>query len=115
MVQAEAEKIAAEMGVEISFKTANVDIHPAPTNTDVRRLIESSVNDLGLTYQYMPSCAGHDAQDMAQITPTGMIFVPSRGGVSHSPKEYTSPADMANGADVLLRTILKLDKVDFSE
>ena len=61
----------------------------------------------------MPSGAGHDAQDMAPITPTGMIFVPSRGGISHSPKEYTSPEDMANGADVLFRTILKLDRTSF--
>ena len=113
VVQEEAGKIAAETGVKISFKSADVDIHPAPTNADVRHLIQSSVNDLGLTYQTMPSGAGHDAQDMAQITPTGMIFVPSQGGVSHSPKEYTSPADMANGADVLLRTILKLDKWGF--
>ena len=48
----------------------------------------------------MPSGAGHDAQDMTHIAPTGMIFVPSAFGVSHSPKEYTSPEDMANGANV---------------
>ena len=57
----------------------------------------------------MPSGAGHDAQDMALITPVGMIFVPSKGGISHSPSEYTSPEDMANGANVLLHTLLKLD------
>ena len=54
----------------------------------------------------MPSGAGHDAQDMTHIAPTGMIFVPSAFGVSHSPKEFTSPEDMANGANVLLRTVL---------
>ena len=58
----------------------------------------------------MPSGAGHDAQDMALIAPTGMIFVPSKGGISHSPKEFTSASDMANGANVLLKTILALDK-----
>ena len=58
----------------------------------------------------MPSGAGHDAQDMATIVPTGMIFVPSKGGISHSPKEFTSAKDMANGANVLLHTILALDK-----
>jgi N-carbamoyl-L-amino-acid hydrolase len=47
---------------------------------------------------------------MALIAPTGMIFVPSRGGISHSPKEFTSAEDMANGANVLLNTILALDK-----
>jgi N-carbamoyl-L-amino-acid hydrolase len=57
----------------------------------------------------MPSGAGHDAQDMARVTPTGMVFVPSAGGVSHSPREYTSPEQMARGVDVLLRTILAID------
>ena len=52
----------------------------------------------------MPSRAGHDAQDMTKVSPTGMIFVPSVGGVSHSPKELTRPADMANGTNVLLHT-----------
>jgi N-carbamoyl-L-amino-acid hydrolase len=46
---------------------------------------------------------------MARIAPVGMIFVPSVDGISHSPKEFTRPADMANGADVLLQTILRID------
>ena len=57
----------------------------------------------------LPSGAGHDAQDMALIAPAGMIFVPSAGGISHSPREFTSAEDMANGANVLLKTILLLD------
>jgi N-carbamoyl-L-amino-acid hydrolase len=57
----------------------------------------------------MPSGAGHDAQDMAHIAPTGMIFVPSVGGISHSPEEFTSATDMANGVNVLLHTVLTLD------
>jgi N-carbamoyl-L-amino-acid hydrolase len=47
---------------------------------------------------------------MARIAPVGMIFVPSVGGISHSPTEYTKPEDMANGANVLLQTILKIDQ-----
>ena len=58
----------------------------------------------------MQSGAGHDSQEMAVITPTGMIFIPSIGGISHSPKEFSKPSDMANGANVLLQTILALDK-----
>ena len=57
----------------------------------------------------MPSGAGHDAQDMARIAPTGMIFVPSVGGISYSPHEFTDARDMANGADVLLHTVLAID------
>ena len=59
--------------------------------------------------KYLPSGAGHDAQYMAQICPTGMIFCPSVGGISHSPKEFTKPQDVVNGANVLLQTILALD------
>jgi N-carbamoyl-L-amino-acid hydrolase len=58
----------------------------------------------------MPSGAGHDAQDLARIAPIGMIFVPSVGGISHSPKEFTTASDMANGASVLTQAILKLDQ-----
>ena len=65
---------------------------------------------MGLSTKAMQSGEGHDAQDMATIAPTGMIFVPSVNGISHSPREYTSPEDMANGANVLLRTILKIDQ-----
>jgi N-carbamoyl-L-amino-acid hydrolase len=53
--------------------------------------------------------AGHDAQQMAHIVPIGMVFVPSRGGVSHSPLEYTAPEEAANGVEVLYRTVLSLD------
>ena len=58
----------------------------------------------------MQSGAGHDSQEMALIAPVGMIFVPSVAGISHSPKEFTKGIDMANGANVLLQTILLIDK-----
>ncbi len=58
----------------------------------------------------MPSGAGHDALEMAKIAPAGMIFVPSVGGISHSPQELTRTKDMVNGINVLLQTILKIDQ-----
>jgi N-carbamoyl-L-amino-acid hydrolase len=57
----------------------------------------------------MPSGAGHDAQDMATLAPIGMIFVPSVGGISHSPREYTAPDDIAHGINVLTRAVLAID------
>lgn len=114
VIQQEAKAVGEVMGVKITFGTSGVP-SPALTDMRLRSLIEQSTNDLGLTYQYMQSGAGHDAQHMAHFTPTGMIFVPSRGGISHSPKEYTAPQDMANGADVLLRTILRLDETKFTD
>ena len=58
----------------------------------------------------MPSGAGHDAQEMAQICPIGMIFIPSKDGISHSPKEYSTANDITNGANVLLHAVLKIDE-----
>jgi N-carbamoyl-L-amino-acid hydrolase len=101
------------MDVSFDFAEPFIDLHPAPTNMTLRKLIASSAEELGFSYQLMPSGAGHDSQNMATITPTGMIFVPSRGGISHSPDEYTAPLDMARGAHVLLQTLLKLDSHSF--
>jgi N-carbamoyl-L-amino-acid hydrolase len=57
----------------------------------------------------LPSEAGQDSQQIAKIAPIGMIFVPSRDGISHSPTEFTSWQDVANGAEVLYRVVLLLD------
>jgi N-carbamoyl-L-amino-acid hydrolase len=65
---------------------------------------------LGFSTLSLPSGAGHDAQEMARIAPMGMIFIPSKNGVSHAPSEYSSPEEIANGANVLLQVILNLDK-----
>ena len=109
-IQKRAADISAESGVEISISPLDTTADPAIMATSIQKEIEKTTNTLGLTYKYMPSGAGHDAQDMALIAPTGMIFVPSKGGISHSPKEFTSASDMANGANVLLNTILALDE-----
>ena len=57
----------------------------------------------------MPSGAGHDAQSLAGIAPLGMIFVPSKDGISHAPSEFTSEQQITDGANVLLQTIIRLD------
>lgn len=108
-IQKRAKKISKESGVEITFKKLDTTADPAIMDSSIQSEIEQSAQSLGLSYKSMPSGAGHDAQDMAMITPTGMIFVPSKDGISHSPKEFTSATDMANGANVLLQTILALD------
>jgi beta-ureidopropionase / N-carbamoyl-L-amino-acid hydrolase len=108
-VKAAAARIAEQQDTPIRFEPTGVASEPAPTDERVRSIIASAAKDLGLSYKVMPSGAGHDAQDMTHIAPTGMIFVPSKGGISHSPKEYTSPEDMAKGARVLLETVLAID------
>ena len=109
-VRESAEKIAADTGTTISFAALDVTAVPAPTDPRLRKIIQEAATGLGLTTKLMPSGAGHDAQDIARIAPIGMIFVPSAGGISHSPKEFTTASDMANGASVLTQAILKLDE-----
>lgn len=109
-VKESSEKIAADTGTTISFASLDVTAVPAPTDQRLRKIIQEAGTDLGLTTKLMLSGAGHDAQNLARIVPSGMIFVPSVGGISHSPKEFTKTSDMANGASVLTQAILKLDE-----
>ncbi|MFQ5676269.1 MAG: M20/M25/M40 family metallo-hydrolase, partial [bacterium] len=109
-IKERAKNIAEQTGTKIKFDYIDAAAVPAPTDKRMRQIIAAAAKDLGLSFQVMPSGAGHDAQDMTRIAPTGMIFVPSVGGISHSPKEFTRRQDMANGADVLLQTILKIDE-----
>jgi len=104
----EARQIGAQNETTFTF-TENYLSTPALMAPAVQKVIESSARSLGLTARYQPSMAGHDAQYMAQLAPTGMIFCPSVGGISHSPKEYTKQQDVVNGANVLLHAILALD------
>ena len=88
----------------------NVDTAPATSTPEVMSWIDGAAAALGFSRQRMPSGAGHDAQEMSRIAPMAMIFVPSVGGISHSPKEFTKPEDVVNGADVLLNAVIAADR-----
>ena len=105
-----ARKIASDTrtAIEISSLGGNP---PAAAATEVQRVIERAASSMRLSAARLPSGAGHDAQMMAQLGPMGMIFVPSIAGISHSPKELTPWDDCANGANVLLRAVLEMDRV----
>ena len=106
-IQERAAAIAAETRTQIVM--TRVEHHDAAAaSVDVQRAIEGAASGLGLASRHLPSGAGHDAQMMSKRMPMGMIFVPSVGGISHSPKEFTESHDCANGANVLLQTVLKL-------
>ncbi len=109
-IQGRVKDIENETGALFTFTPIDATSAPALTDTRIQALISKEAKALGLSSKQMQSGAGHDAQDMAKIVPVGMIFVPSVNGISHSPKEFTFPEDMANGANVLLRTILSLDR-----
>ena len=107
----------SQLGQEIATATKttfdmkqNVDTAPAISDPQVMAWIDGAAASLGFTRQRMPSGAGHDAQEMSRIAPMAMIFVPSVGGISHSPKELTKPEDVVNGADVLLNAVIAADR-----
>ena len=109
-IQKRAETIAADSGTTFEFTPLDTTGKPALTAEWIQAEIRRAADGLALSHRQMQSGAGHDAQDMALICPVGMIFIPSKGGISHSPDEYSSPEDIANGADVLLSTLLQLDR-----
>ena len=110
LIRSRADDIGKARATPIEFSELEVASAPAPTDERMRRIIAQAAAALGLTSRTMPSGAGHDAQDMTHLAPTGMIFVPSAGGISHSPREFTAPKDIAHGANVLLQTVLAIDR-----
>jgi beta-ureidopropionase / N-carbamoyl-L-amino-acid hydrolase len=107
-IQADVRQIEAATRTKFDFKQI-VSSQPAPTDARFRRAIDEAAKQLDFTTKLLPSGAGHDAQEIAHICPIGMIFIPSRDGISHSPREFSTPQDIANGTNVLLHTLLKLD------
>ncbi len=93
--------------------TLRETLHILPTLSapHIKDVIKHVSEQLDLPYSYLPSRAGHDAQEIGRFTDMGMIFVPSQGGISHSVDEYTTPEECTQGANVLLNTFLQLDKI----
>jgi beta-ureidopropionase / N-carbamoyl-L-amino-acid hydrolase len=104
---AAAHAAAAAHDVTLSW-LAEAPVAPVGLDPRVQAAIDARARGLGLSAVAMPSGAGHDAQNMATLAPTGMIFVPSRDGRSHSPAEHTDWDDIENGANVLLATLTDL-------
>jgi N-carbamoyl-L-amino-acid hydrolase len=101
------EQLARDEGVKIETRSL-ARFAPVIFDKQVASLIARTAQRLGHSCRPMTSGAGHDAQMMARICPTAMIFVPSVKGISHNPAEHTEPAHLAAGADVLLHTLLEL-------
>ncbi len=83
-------------------------LEPKYCSPEIIDLIEKHSKSLGYSYQLMPSGAGHDAQFFTDVTPTGMIFIPSVGGVSHAPDEWSHWLDVEKGCNLLLASLLEL-------
>lgn len=102
--------IAAVTETEIAIRQT-LHIQPTLSAPHIMETIAQVCEDMGIVYTHLPSRAGHDAQEIGRIADMGMIFVPSRAGISHSEEEYTSPEECEQGANVLLKTFMKLDQI----
>jgi ureidoglycolate amidohydrolase len=99
-----ARAAARRRGVAHRDEVVNVD-DPADCAPAIVQAVERACAEIGVASLRLTSRAYHDALFMAQVCPTGMIFVPSRGGISHRPDELTAPEEIARGAEVLARTL----------
>ncbi len=106
-VHAAGQQLAHAHGARVEARTT-MRSEAVSTAEPLREAIRSAAQDLDLPYLPMYSGAGHDAQIVATVAPIGMIFVPSVGGISHAPQEYTTPEDLVTGANVLLQTALRI-------
>lgn len=104
-------ELAASEGVTITSRVL-ARFEPVAFDERVIALVERTIDRLGNTGKRMPSGAGHDAQMLARMCPTAMIFTQSHKGISHNPAEFTEPADLVMGTDLLLQVMLTLSETD---
>jgi hydantoinase/carbamoylase family amidase len=107
MVKDQARKIAQQRRIGVDILNIREE-NPVPLDRRLLRLTREICDQNGIDYEIMPSGAGHDAMQMAKITPAGMIFVPSKRGISHNPLEWTDPSDIALGAQLLMETMIRI-------
>lgn len=104
-----AARIAARRGLELSASLLS-DQSPILLHRSIREQLAAEATATGASFAALRSGASHDAAHVARRAPTGMVFVPSRGGVSHSPEEWSSVEDVARGVNVMVAALLALDR-----
>ena len=105
-------QIEQDEGVSIS-KRQLARFEPVEFDERVIEIVERRAREVDPRVRRMPSGAGHDAQMLARVCPTAMIFVPSKDGISHNPREHTEPDQLIEGANVLMRVMLDLTETEF--
>ena len=108
-LEARLNSISRASGCPISL-LPQFSVDPTPAHLSVTEAIASATQTLGLSCSALPSRASHDSQEMGRRWPMGMIFVPSRGGLSHSAAEFTSYQQCAEGTAVLMQSLVRLDQ-----
>jgi len=107
LVKAEAQRIARQRNIGVEVLTIREE-DPVPLDKRLLRLTRRICDEKDIVYEIMPSGAGHDAMQMAKITPAGMIFIPSQRGISHNPLEWTDPDDIGLGTQLLMETMIRV-------
>ncbi len=107
LVKQRGATIARDRGIAIEVLNIRAE-EPVPLDKRLLRITRQLCDEKAIDYEIMPSGAGHDAMQMAKITPAGMIFIPSRRGISHNPLEWTDPDDIALGAQLLMETMIRV-------
>jgi N-carbamoyl-L-amino-acid hydrolase len=102
-----ANDVASTRGLFFSSKVVD-KVDPVPIPAKIQNMMKTQSEKLGYPYMTLPSGAGHDAQIVASVAETGMIFIPSEDGISHSPKEMIKWEDLDKGANLLLHMLLEL-------
>jgi acetylornithine deacetylase/succinyl-diaminopimelate desuccinylase-like protein len=102
-----ADEYADEERCEVTSSVSE-DTNPMPCSDEVIATIKQATEAMGYSYRVMPSRAGHDTQNMAKLARVGMIFVPSRGGISHAPEEWTDFSQAHRGVEVLEKSLIQL-------
>ncbi|MFC0272349.1 allantoate deiminase [Metabacillus herbersteinensis] len=106
-IQETIKKIAEQTGVNLDIDLW-MDAVPVPMDERLVKMFQGQCEKNDLSYKLMHSGAGHDAQIMAELAPTAMLFVPSHKGISHSPIEFTEPKDLAEGVKALIGVLFEL-------
>jgi N-carbamoyl-L-amino-acid hydrolase len=112
MVKEQARSIAHKRSITVEILKIREE-NPVPLDKRLLRVTRGICDGRGIDYEIMPSGAGHDAMQMAKITPAGMIFVPSKRGISHNPEEWTHPGDIALGSQLLMETMIRVANEKF--
>jgi N-carbamoyl-L-amino-acid hydrolase len=106
-VKLKAEQIARTRRIKADVLTIREE-NPVPLDKRLLKITREICEAKEIIYEIMPSGAGHDAMQMAKITPAGMIFIPSQRGISHNPLEWTDPNDIALGAQLLMESMIRI-------
>ena len=107
LVQAQIRQIARRRKIRAEILPLREE-DPVPLDKRIIRLLQECCESRNIAYEIMPSGAGHDAMQMAKVAPAGMLFIPSRRGISHSPLEWSEPEDICLGAQLLLDSIIRI-------